>query len=111
MAFREICQFQRVTKLLICKLPFQRLLWEIAQGFRSEIQFQRIAMGTLQEATEMYLVGLFKDMNLCAILARQVMILPWDMQLTCRIHGNEPQSYVVLIWVLRWKLPSTDKCY
>ena len=49
-------------------------------------------MGALQEATEAYIVGLFEDMNLCAIHAKKVTILPQDMQLARRICGNEPQS-------------------
>ena len=69
-----------------------RGLLEIAQDLRLDICFQRIAMGALQEATEVYLMGLFKDTSLCTIHAKSVMILPWDMQLAHRIHGNEPQN-------------------
>ena len=81
MALREICQYQRITELLIHKLTFQRLVWEIAQEFMLNICFQGIAMGTLQEATKAYIMGLFEDTNLCAIHAKRVMILPQDMQL------------------------------
>ena len=49
-------------------------------------------MGTLQKAVEAYLVGLFKDTNLCAIHVNRVTILLQNMQLAQRIHGNEPQS-------------------
>ena len=42
-------------------LPFQSLVQEIAQGFRSDIQFQGIVMGALHGATEACLIGLFED--------------------------------------------------
>ena len=32
VALREICRYQKSTELLIRKLPFQRLVCEIAQG-------------------------------------------------------------------------------
>ena len=53
---------------------------------RADLWFQGSAIGTLQECTKAYLVGLFKDTNLCAIHAKRVMILLRDIQLACRIH-------------------------
>jgi hypothetical protein len=52
---------------LIRKLPFQRLVGEIASGFRGDLRFQSSAIAALQEASETYLVGLFENPNLCAI--------------------------------------------
>ena len=46
-------------------------------------------MGALQESAKAYLIGIFKDTNLCTTHVKWVMILPRDMQLACRIHGNE----------------------
>ena len=40
VALKEILWYQRITELLICKLPFQRLVWEIAQECRTNIPFQ-----------------------------------------------------------------------
>jgi histone H3 len=34
VALREICRYQKSTELLIRKLPFQRLVCEIAQDFK-----------------------------------------------------------------------------
>ena len=34
----------------------------------------------LQEAAEMYLIGLFEDINLCALHANRVTIMPKDIQ-------------------------------
>ena len=70
VALRDICHFQRSTALLICKLPFQRLVREIAQDFKTDLWFQSAAILCLQEAAEAYLVGLFEDTNLCAIHAQ-----------------------------------------
>ena len=52
------------------KLPFQRLAWETAQDFKTDLHFQSAAIGALQEASEAYLAGLFEDTNLCAIHAK-----------------------------------------
>ena len=80
VALHDICHFQRSTALLICKLPFQRLVREIAQDFKTDLQFQSAAILCLQEAVEAYLVGLFEDTNLCAIQAQRVTIMPKDIQ-------------------------------
>merc|ERR1719439_292433 len=54
------------------KLPFQRLVREIAGEFRNDLRFQSSAVLALQEASEAYMVGLFEDTNLCAIHAKRV---------------------------------------
>ena len=87
-ALRDIHHFQKSTGLLIRKLPFQRLVREIAQDFKTNLRFQSAVIMCLQEAAEAYLVGLFKDTNLCAIHARRVTIMPKDIQLARRIQGE-----------------------
>ena len=67
VALRDIRRYQKSTKLLINKLPFQRLVREIAQDVKLDLRFQASAVEALQEASEAYLVGLFEDTNLCAI--------------------------------------------
>jgi histone H3 len=50
-------RYQKNTDLLIRKLPFQRLVREVAQEFfRSDWRFQSHALAALQEASEAYLV-------------------------------------------------------
>ena len=88
MALREIRHYQKSSALLIRKLPFQRLVREIAQDFKMDLRFQSAAILCLQEAAEAYLVGLFEDTNLCAIHARRVTITPKDLQLARRIRGE-----------------------
>ena len=90
VALREIRRYQKNTDLLIRKLPFQRLVREIAENFyRRDLRFQSTAIMALQEAAEAYLVGLFEDTNLCAIHAKRVTIHPRDMELARRIRGEK----------------------
>ena len=89
VALREIRRYQKSTELLIRKLPFQRLVREIAQDLgKMRICFQSGAIIMLQEASEAYLVGLLEDSNLCAIHAKRVTIMPKDIQLACHIRGE-----------------------
>ena len=88
MVLREIRHYQKSSALLIRKLPFQRLVREITQDFKSDLHFQSVAILCLREAAEAYLVGLFEDMNLCTIHAKRVTITPKDLQLARRIRGE-----------------------
>ena len=95
VALKQIRQYQKSTELLIRKLPFQRLVREIAcdhdvitSPLCGKVRFQSAAIMALQEASEAYLVGLFEDSNLCAIHAKRVTIMPKDIQLARRIHGE-----------------------
>ncbi|KAK4686201.1 histone H3, partial [Tremellales sp. Uapishka_1] len=88
VALREIRRYQKSTELLIRKLPFQRLVREIAQDFKTDLRFQSSAVMALQEASEAYLVSLFEDTNLAAIHAKRVTIQPKDLQLARRLRGE-----------------------
>ena len=93
IALKEIRQYQKSTDLLLQKLPFQRLVREIAESICRENnthmkRFQSTAILALQEASEAYLVGLFEDTNLCAIHAKRVTIMKKDMDLALRIRGE-----------------------
>ena len=89
VALREIRQYQKSTELLIRKLPFQRLMRELAQDLsKMNIRFQSGAIMALQEASEAYLVGLLEDANLCAVHAKRVTIMTKDIQLARRIRGE-----------------------
>lgn len=88
LALKEIRRYQQSTQVLIRKLPFQRLVREIADDFMTSLRFQSSAVVALQEATEAYLIGLFEDSNMCAIHAKRVTIMPKDMQLARRIRGE-----------------------
>ncbi|RMZ80097.1 hypothetical protein DV737_g3185, partial [Chaetothyriales sp. CBS 132003] len=106
VALREIRRYQKSTELLIRKLPFQRLVREIAQDFKSDLRFQSSAIGALQESVEAYLVSLFEDTNLCAIHAKRVTIQSKDIQLARRLRAplpmqDRPIDVPVSLWYRR----------
>ncbi|KAK4190338.1 putative histone H3-like centromeric protein CSE4 [Podospora australis] len=89
-ALQEIRRYQANTDLLLLKLPFARLVREIAVDCRprgDEFRWQSQAIMALQEATEAFLIHLFEDTNLCAIHAKRVTIMQKDIQLARRIRG------------------------
>ena len=57
----EIQRFQKSVDLLIPLLPFQRLICEIAQDFKTDLQFKSAAILALQEAVETWLVQIFES--------------------------------------------------
>uniref|UniRef100_A0A8B9DR15 Core Histone H2A/H2B/H3 domain-containing protein n=1 Tax=Anser cygnoides TaxID=8845 RepID=A0A8B9DR15_ANSCY len=63
VALREIRRYQKSTELLIRKLPFQRLVREIAQDFKTDLRFQSAAIGALQ-------VGRYWGVNIGAMSGR-----------------------------------------
>ena len=81
VTLREIRKYQKSTDLLIRKLPFQRLVHKIVQGFSMEFRVTPAMVMALQGAAEAYLVQLLEDSNLCAIHAKHVTIQPKDIQL------------------------------
>ncbi|KIX93647.1 histone H3-like centromeric protein cnp1 [Fonsecaea multimorphosa CBS 102226] len=92
LALREIRRYQQSTDLLILKLPFARLVREIAMSVlpyhaAQDLRWQSQAIQALQEASEAFLVHLFEDTNLCAIHAKRVTIMQKDIQLARRIRG------------------------
>ena len=89
VALRQIRKYQKSTDLLIRKLPFLRLVREVAQKINPTLRFQSTAVLALQEAAESFLVTMFEDVNVCAIHAGRVTIQPKDMYLWNRmIRGN-----------------------
>ena len=81
-ALHEICQFKKLTELLIPKLPF---LWLVQEILQWEHGFHLIQVGAVlepHEATEVYIIWLMEDTNLCAIYE------VWDMRLARGIQGK-----------------------
>ncbi|GKU02872.1 histone H3 centromeric protein cse-4 [Fusarium langsethiae] len=95
VALREIRHYQSGTKLLLRKLPFARLVREIALSMRpadAGLRWQSQAIMALQEAAEAFMVHLFEDTNLCAIHAKRVTIMQKDIQLARRIRAFRAMS-------------------
>ena len=99
VALREIRRYQKSTELLIRQLPFQRLVREIAQDFKTDLRFQSSAVMALQEASEAYLVGFLK-IQTCAQFTPNVSLL-------CQKIFNWPVEFVVN--VLKYKFNKTRK--
>lgn len=90
VALREIKKYQKSTDLLLLKLPFQRVVREVAltvSRIDGPLRWQSQAIVALQEASEAFLVGLFHDANLCAIHAKRVTIQQKDIQLARRLRA------------------------
>ena len=87
-ALREIRRYQKGYELLIRKVPFQRLVREVAQNIKSDLRFQSTALLALQEASESFLVNMFEQVNLAAIHGGRVTIKPKDMKLWARMKGG-----------------------
>lgn len=96
VALREVRRYQKSTERLIRKLPFQRLCRTICreQANASDIRFHGPALLALQEATEMYLVDLFEDAQLCATHAKRVTVFAKDFVLVSRIRARFMRSQV-----------------
>lgn len=88
VALREIRRYQKSTDLLLRKLPFQRLVREIALDYAADLRFQGSALLALQHAAENYLVSVLEDANLCAIHSKRITIMPKDLHLARRIRGE-----------------------
>ena len=85
-ALMEIRQYQKSVEFLTRKFPFQRLVQEIAQEFNTDLRFTSDAIFALQEASEVYLVNLMEDGNLCTIHRGRITISPKDFNLVMRMR-------------------------
>ena len=94
----EMRKYQKSTECLIKRSPFQKLIREISQEYRVcpddpgtpsiQVRFQSTAIAALQEAAENFIVGLFEDVNLLAVHAKRVTVMPRDIRLALRIRGD-----------------------
>jgi histone H3 len=91
VALREIRKMQKTVDPVIPRLPFERLVREIAQeqGLSDDgYRFQRSAVDALREAGEAYIIGLLEDGQLEALHAKRITLFARDLQLARRIRGE-----------------------
>ena len=81
-------KYQLGAELLIWRLPFERVVKEIAQWMRADLHFQTTVVMALLEAGEALLVSLLEQTNLCAFHVKCVTIMPKDTQLARQIRGD-----------------------
>ncbi|XP_059825222.1 histone H3-like centromeric protein A [Hypanus sabinus] len=88
-ALKEIRQYQKSTSLLMNKLPFSRVVREVASRFTrgADFRWQANALLALQEAAEAFLVLLLEDAYLCTLHAKRITLFPKDIQLARKIRG------------------------
>jgi histone H3 len=79
VALRQIRKFQKSTDLLIRKLPFQRLMREIAQDYNTNLKFQASSILAMQEATEAYLVRILGDAYHLSMHAQRCTLMEKDI--------------------------------
>ena len=82
----EIRHYQKTVEFLIRKLPFQRLVREIAQDEKPDLRFTSDAIFALQEASKVFLMNLIEDANLCTIHQNRMTIHPKDYALVMRMR-------------------------
>ena len=94
-ALMEITQYQKSVEFLIRKLPFQRVVREIVQDMNPNLRFTADAIFTLQEVSEVFLVNLLEDGNLCTILRGRITVLPKDLNLVMKLREcmGDPVSF------------------
>ena len=95
VVLREIRRYQRSSELLIRRIPFQRLVREIAQTHNPYLRFQSGAILALQESAEAYLVGLLEDSNLCAIHVKRVTICQKTCSWSDESEGKELKETLI----------------
>ena len=88
VALREIRKYQSTTENLIAKAPFVRLVREITMGLKDNLRMRVSALAAIQEASEMYVVSLLADANLCTVHAKRVTLFPKDLILALKLRGE-----------------------
>jgi len=88
VALRQIRRYQKSTDLLLRKLPFQRLVRDIAQQLRPDVRMQPEALQAMQHSLEHYIVSVFEDSNLSSLHAKRVTVMAKDVQLAQRLRGE-----------------------
>lgn len=88
VALREIKRYQKSTDLLLRKLPFQRVVREIAQERKSDLRWQATALDVLQDAAESFLVEQFAAANAVTVFKGNVTITDKAMRLAMALNTS-----------------------
>eukprot|EP01064_Diplonema_japonicum_P013963 TRINITY_DN214_c0_g1_i2.p1 TRINITY_DN214_c0_g1~~TRINITY_DN214_c0_g1_i2.p1 ORF type:complete len:143 (+),score=63.14 TRINITY_DN214_c0_g1_i2:58-486(+) len=88
VALREIFKLQKTSKLLLQKAPFQRLVRETMNNYKTGLSFKPSALEAVQEATESYMVGLFQAAVMMQIHRKKQTLNHLDLNIARRIRGE-----------------------
>ena len=109
VAPQEIQCYQKPMELLIWKLLFTCLTWELSKDYHpgnratESYSWQGSAIRVLQEASKYVPIGLLEDANLCVIHAKHITIQPRDLQLAQWLQGrttNKWRTEGKLLWYI-----------
>ena len=89
VALREIRKLQKTTGLLIRKLPFQRLVREIAGQIMTDLRFTSDAIAALHESSEAFLVQMFEFVKDIAAHSNRATIMVKDIKLLRKIQRQD----------------------
>ncbi|CAK0802763.1 unnamed protein product, partial [Prorocentrum cordatum] len=87
----DILKYQRSSRLLLRKLPFQRMVRSISNDLDpgSSCKMNPVALQMLQKASEEYARRLFESANRCAMHAKRVTVFPKDLHLARVLSGRQ----------------------
>lgn len=89
VALREIKHYQRNTDLLIPKAPFKRLINHIMHdAVGLPFRISESATAAIHEATEMFIIEMFKDMHTIARNAERVTVNAEDCKTARSLCAN-----------------------
>ena len=86
---RQIRFYQRLPGNLLLKLPFIRLVRDLTFELnKKDVRYTKTSLDLLQTMTEIYVVRLVEDSNLCAMHAGRVTLMNKDLVLVLKIKGD-----------------------
>ena len=85
----NVKQLQKKTTNMIPKLPFRRVIRDIAREVTEEdLKWQQSALDALQYCAEDYMTNIFTDAFACTEHAKRVTLMSKDLALARRIRGT-----------------------
>jgi histone H3 len=74
--------------LVIRKIPFQRMVREVAQDYMDDLKFRAGVVELIQLIAESYMIELLKGANLSSIHANRQTVMPKDLTLAMKIKDH-----------------------
>ena len=89
-SLREIRRYQKSVLNLLLRLPYQRVVREVAQDYAPDMRFQASALAAMQDSTEAHLVSMLRDANAVAIHSKRVTVDAKDLKLVRELRRSGP---------------------
>lgn len=86
---RDLKKYRNSECLVLPTAPLRRVCTDILKKTKSACHLSQDAMEALQQAAESFLIGLFKDTQLCALHVKRSTIRAEDMQLCRLLRGRD----------------------